>query len=75
MTVYRMVRENDKTGVSGTGTVAWIMDWPNSFVTIGWVTKPHFSVSTYPNMEAAEQLHGHGGATKFIQMWRVKDAT
>lgn len=72
--VYRMVREEDKTGVSGTGTVGWIVDWPNPMVTIGWCTDPWYSVATYPEMEAAKQIHGHGGATKFIQMWRFKDA-
>jgi len=74
LTVYKMIREEDESGVSGTGHVAWVVDWPTPMVTIGWVTQPHYSVATYPEMEAARQIHGHGGNTKFIQMWRVKDA-
>ncbi len=74
LVVYRMVRDEDESGVSGTGTVAWVIDWPNPMATIGWVTDPYYSVANYPSMEAVKEIHGHGGKTKFIEMWRLKDA-
>lgn len=68
-----MVREKDESGISGTGHVGWVIDWPASFTTIGWVTDPG-SVATYQSMDVVEAIHGHGGNTKFIQMYRLKDA-
>lgn len=72
LVLYKMVRENDESGVSGTGHVGWVIDWPNRFVTLGWVTDPG-SVATYRDMEAVDQIHGHGGKTHFVQMYRLKD--
>lgn len=74
LVLYKMVREMDESGVSGTGCVAWVIDWPTNFVTLGWTTDPHNSVATYESMRAVQEIHGHGGSTKFIQMWRYKDA-
>jgi len=73
LTIYKVVREEDESGMSGTGVVAYVVDWPHpcEFVTMGWVTTPHQSVATYNSMEAVEQLHGHGGKTHFIQTYTV----
>jgi len=68
MEIFCLKREQDKSGVSGTGVIVYGVSFPdpNGYVVLGWVTKPHQSIATYDSMEAVKGIHGHGGKTKII---------
>lgn len=58
-------RIEDETGISGTGIVAWGVEFPDGLVTLRWATDWPSSVGYYERgMEAVEALHGHGGKTR-----------
>jgi hypothetical protein len=74
LVAFQMYRENDESGVSGTGVVAYGMKWPepNGKVTLAWVAShDRTSVAVYDSMEDMKNIHGHGGSTKFVQLWRM----
>lgn len=61
---FALVRDQDVTGVSGTGTVADGVVWPDGTVTIRW--RGHrASTVQWARIEDAIDVHGHGGATRF----------
>ena len=55
-------RADDKTGTSGTGIVAEGVQLSSGQVVLTWLS-PLNSVAVYANMNVAETLHGHQGAT------------
>jgi hypothetical protein len=55
-------RTNDKSGTSGTGTVAEGTQYSNGKCTLLWLT-PLSSIAVYDNMVTLESIHGHGGST------------
>lgn len=63
--LFHLQRTTDATGVSGTGRVADGVLWPDRTVSIRWRgDRP--SVVFWDRLEDAEQVHGHGGATRII---------
>ncbi|MGV9579736.1 hypothetical protein ACWDRZ_24090 [Streptomyces sp. NPDC003509] len=62
---FALVRDRDVTEVSGTGSVADGVLWPDGTVSIRWCG-PRPSVVFWDSLEDAEQVHGHGGATRFV---------
>lgn len=62
---FYLDRNTDVTGASGTGRVADGVLWPDGTVTIRWRGE-HRSTVNWDNLEDAERVHGHGGATKFV---------
>lgn len=70
--VFQLVREQDITGVSGTGVVADGALWPDGSVSIRWRgDRP--SIVFWHDLAAAEAVHGHGGATRFVWADDVAD--
>ncbi len=66
--IYKLVRTEDISGVSGTGLVAWATEYPNGWTTVSWVIKPECpSVVVYRTLADAIMIHGHNGATQFIK--------
>lgn len=62
---FRLVRDIDVTGASGTGIVAHGVLWPDGTVSIRWAgDRP--SIVHWGCLEDAEAIHGHGGATSFV---------
>jgi hypothetical protein len=59
---FRLVRTEDVTGVSGTGTVADGVAWPDGSVSVRWRGE-HPSIVFWRDLEAVEAIHGHGGRT------------
>ena len=66
---FRLIRDEDPTGISGTGVVAegvvlssgkaileWLTDWPTSVV---WHER---------GLESIERIHGHNGLTRIEWM-------
>ncbi len=63
LTRFLLVREEDETGVSGTGIVAEGVRFTNGQCVISWLTE-YTSVAVYPNAEEIIKIHGHDGRTK-----------
>jgi hypothetical protein len=55
-------RSEDETGISGTGTVAGGVQFPDGTVVMRWVTASA-STGVYDSIEDVVTIHGHGGKT------------
>jgi hypothetical protein len=62
---FVLERTEDVSGVSGVGTVADGVVWPNGLVTICWRGE-YSSVVVWQNLDDAMTIHGHDGATKAV---------
>ncbi len=62
---FVLERTEDVSGLSGTGTVADGVVWPDGKVTIAWRGE-HRSIAVWPDLDTALAIHGHGGATKAV---------
>lgn len=60
----RLVREEDVSGTSGTGVVAYGVEFPepNGSAILGWNTDVN-SVAVYDSVDELEDIHGHEGRT------------
>lgn len=62
---FKVKREEDESGISGTGVVAEGVEFENGKVVIQWLShKP--SVTVFDNIKHIKDLHGHGGKTKVV---------
>ena len=60
---FRLNRTADPTGVSGNGTVALGVEWPDGTVTIRWQSgRP--STIMWDSLDDALGVHGHDGRTR-----------
>lgn len=59
---FLFVRNEDETGISGTGSIAEGVVLSNGKVVVNWLTQ-YETLSVYPDMKTAEFLHGHDGRT------------
>jgi len=69
MKAFKLARETDISGVSGTGDVAEGVLFLSGKVAISFFpVKPSFTASVviYNSMDEVEKIHGHGGATKIV---------
>lgn len=62
---FYLVRDQDLTGVSGTGIVAGGVQFPSGWIALSWFTAVT-SMAFYPDIASVEQIHGHGGATRVV---------
>lgn len=62
---FQLHRDIDVSGVTGTGTVADGVTWPDGTVSIRW-RGPRPSTVSWGNLDDPEAIHGHGGATRFV---------
>ena len=60
---FQLVRSEDETGVSGTGVVGEGCLFSDGSVAFRWMSENSSSI-WYGNIQAAIQVHGHGGKTK-----------
>lgn len=65
MRLFHLVRDLDVSGISGTGVVAEGVEFSDGTVVIRWLSE-HASTVVWPHLEAAERVHGHGGATRVV---------
>lgn len=64
---FELVRDEDVTGVSGVGAVAWGCAFPDGVVALRWNTEWPSSVVWYDRgIEAVEHVHGHQGRTRIV---------
>ena len=62
MKIFYLKREEDESGVSGTGRVAQGFVFDNGKVAVTWLSE-HPSVTIYDNIGEVHAIHGHGGKT------------
>lgn len=64
---FVLQRDEDDTGVSGTGVVAWGVEFPDGVVALRWCSAWPTSVVFHDRgIEAVRAVHGHGGKTRII---------
>jgi hypothetical protein len=71
MRVFRLVRLEDETGLSGTGEIAEGIEFSNGKVALGWggaLAVP--SVAIFDSIEQVVKVHGHGAKTR-IEWQRI----
>jgi hypothetical protein len=65
---FVLVREEDPTGMSGTGIVAEGVQFTNGRVALTWKTE-FISVTTFDNIATVETLHTHFGSDPTKIVW------
>ncbi len=68
MRFFTLHRMDDETGVSGTGVVAWGIEWPDRTVTLRWPGDTPSTVHYEGGIEHVTKVHGHQGKT--VIHWR-----
>lgn len=62
---FVLVRDEDESGVSGTGVVAQGVEFSDGTCVLHWMTD-YRSTAVYRNLEELEAIHGHGGKTRIV---------
>lgn len=62
---FHLQRDTDVSGVSGTGTVADGIEFPDGTCVIRW-RGYYQSTVVWPSVGDVEAVHGHGGATRIV---------
>jgi hypothetical protein len=65
MKVFYLQREEDESGVSGTGRIAQGIVFDNGKVALTWLSD-HPSVTVYDNIGEVRAIHGHEGKTDLV---------
>ena len=63
---FSLIRDEDETGVSGTGKVAEGIIYSDGHVSLRWIVGEHQSTVAYDSIEAVRAIHGHGGKTRVV---------
>jgi hypothetical protein len=62
---FEIIREEDESGVSGTGLVAQGIEFDCGKVALTWIS--HLgTVAVYDNVTTVKKVHGHGGKTRLV---------
>jgi hypothetical protein len=62
---FVVVREEDVSGISGTGTIAEGIEFADGTCAMRWLTK-HRCTGFYDSILVLEHIHGHEGRTKIV---------
>lgn len=65
MRTFKLIRKEDVSGVSGTGTVAEGVEFHDGQCVVSWFGKYH-SIEVHPNIETVMAIHGHQGKTEVV---------
>ncbi len=65
MKVYQMERDEDVSGLSGTGVVADVAEFSDGVVVLRW-RGPYKSTVVFDDLATAIRVHGHDGRTRFV---------
>jgi hypothetical protein len=63
--IFKSMRDEDKSGISGIGLVAVGVVFPSGKVVVEWLG-PHSTFGIYDNLTDVERIHGHGGKTRVV---------
>ena len=61
--VFKLIRDEDKSGISGTGIVAQGVQFPTGKCVMEWLVAGK-SMSIYDSVEVLVEIHGHEGKTR-----------
>ena len=61
---FKLQRDHDVSGVSGTGTVAEGVAFTDGTAVVRWIVGEHQSTVVWPSVESVVAIHGHNGATR-----------
>jgi hypothetical protein len=62
---FYLQRDEDHSGVSGTGAVAEGVVFTTGYVAITWLSHLHCT-ATYHSIDVMMKIHGHGGKTRVV---------
>jgi hypothetical protein len=62
---FELHRDEDETGISGTGFVAEGVEFYDGSCAMRW-RSPLKSTTVYESIRVVEELHGHGGRTRIV---------
>lgn len=65
MHLFQLHRDEDQSGVSGTGIVAEGVLFQSGKVVLSWLTE-NTSLGIYDSAQIMEIIHGHGGKTRVV---------
>ena len=66
MRTFRLIRDVDVTGVSGTGVVAEGIEFTDGRCAIRWIVGEHRSTVAWDSITSVHAIHGHGGNTRIV---------
>lgn len=65
MRPFLLIRDEDETGISGTGVVAEGVQFRDGRVVIRWQTRnAHHSTVVWDDIDSVLAIHGHNGKTR-----------
>lgn len=67
MKTYLLQRNEDYSGVSGTGVVAEVVEFSDGVCVMHWLGRYH-STNIYSSKEELINIHGHQGRTLLIEL-------
>lgn len=65
MRLFDLMRNEDATGISGTGCVAQGVVFEDGHVVMRWLTA-HRSTTLFPDIDTVQTIHGHEGRTLIV---------
>lgn len=67
MNCYELIRDEDVSGISGTGKVGEVVEFLSGKVAVSWCTPLGVSnVIVYDSLADVHKIHGHGGKTRIV---------
>jgi hypothetical protein len=60
----RLVRDEDETGISGTGPVAWVVEFPDGVAVTRWAVTDVRQTCVWASIDDVVAIHGHNGKTR-----------
>lgn len=64
MRLFILIRDEDVTGVTGTGTVAEGVEFSDGRIALRWIVGEHRSTVIWDSVKSVVAIHGHNGATR-----------
>ena len=64
--LFHLIRDEDHTGVSGTGIVAEGVVFSTGRVALHWISSNLSSTALHDSLENVQAIHGHGGKTRVV---------
>lgn len=65
---YTLVRDDDVSGVSGTGTVCEISEFSDGHAALHWLGKHPLTTPHPRGVKEIMELHGHDGKTRLVRV-------
>ena len=65
MRTFQLHRDEDASGISGTGVIAEGVQFSTGRCLMAWLTT-YRSIAVYDSIEDLEAIHGHNGKTRIV---------